>query len=317
MDTQTVKNSPKDFFLYLLSNVALYYCAGWMVSLLYDCINYAYGSANLQFETSWLPSGMRWAIASLVIVFPVYVWVTHMLNKDLEAHPEKRELRVRKWLMYLTLSLASIALVVDVVALIYQFLSGEFAMTFFLKVLAVALVSGMVFVYYYYELRRDAGKPAPQRALFRWVSIILVALTIGLGFLIVGSPTSARERQYDARRVSDLQTIQWQVVSYWQSKGALPATLVDLSDSISGFVAPVDPVTATAYEYRTLPNRTFELCATFSLPSGAEQEIPRAKPILGGEVVDVWTHEGGRACFTRTIDPQRYPVMLVPAKPVY
>ena len=145
MDTQTVKNSPKDFFLYLLSNVALYYCAGWLVSLLYDCINYAFGStARYYYETSWLPSSMRWAIASLVIVFPVYIWVTHMLNKDLDAHPEKRELRVRKWLIYLTMSLASVALVADIVALIYQFLSGEFVTTFFLKVLAVAVVSAPV-----------------------------------------------------------------------------------------------------------------------------------------------------------------------------
>jgi hypothetical protein len=81
---------------------------------------------------------MRWAIASLVIVFPVYVWVTHRLNNDLEVNPEKRGLWIRKWLMYLTLALASVALVIDLIALVNEFLSGEFTTTFLLKVLAVA-----------------------------------------------------------------------------------------------------------------------------------------------------------------------------------
>lgn len=302
-----IKTSPKDFFLYLLSNVALYYCAGWLVSLLYDCINYAFGSMSYYgyYDSGWLPSGMRWAIASLVIVFPVYVWVTHKLNKDLESHPEKKELRVRKWLMYLTLSLASIALVVDMVALIYQFLSGEFATTFFLKVAAVALVAGMVFGYYFYELRRDAGKPAPQRSLFRYGSLAVVIISIVLGFVIVGSPTTARERQYDERRISDLQSIQWQIVNYWQSKEQLPQSLNQLNDPISGYTLPLDPETGMSYEYTATGSAAFELCATFDQQS-RDTEASMVKP-TSGVTDDSWMHDTGRTCFTRTIDPQLYP----------
>jgi hypothetical protein len=208
-----IKTSPRDFFLHLLSNVALYYCAGWLVSLLYDCINFGFGTMGY-YGGGWLPDSMRWAIASLVIVFPIYIWVTHRLNKDIDANPEKKNLHVRKWMMYLTLSLASIALVVDLVALIYQFLSGEFALTFFLKVAAVALVSGLVFGYYYYELRRDSGKHAPARSLFRYGALVLVLASVIGGLVIAGSPTTARERQYDQQRLTDLQNIQWQLVSY-------------------------------------------------------------------------------------------------------
>lgn len=309
------KTSPKDFFLYLLSNVALYYCAGWLVSLLYDYINYGFGTINY-YETSWLPSSMRWAIASLVIVFPVYIWVTNGLNRDLATNPGKKDLWVRKWMMYLTLALASIAIVIDLVALVNEFLAGEFAATFILKVLAVALVSGLVFGYYFYELRRDAGKHAPARSIFRYAAIALVALTIAGGFLVVGSPTTARERRYDVQRVFDLQSIQSQVTNYWQNKRALPPALSALSDPLLGYSLPIDPEITTKqreYEYKPTGSLSFEICATFNLAGGPSDEV--TGPKITGAGNEVWLHGAGRTCFNRTIDPAFFPAkgVLIPA----
>lgn len=308
MDTQSIKASPRDFFLYLLSNVALYYCAGWLVSLLYDYINYSFGSVDFSYQTSWLPDSMRWAIASLIIVFPVYILVTRRLNADLVAAPEKKDLWVRKWLIYLTLALASIALVIDLVALVNEFLSGEFATTFLLKTLAVAVVAGMIFDYYFYELRRDAGKFAPARALFRWMAIGLVVVSVVSGFFIVGSPEEARARRYDFDRVDNLQNIQWQIVNYWQKKEALPKSLTDLNDPIAGYTVPVDPVTGTSYDYALLSEKAFELCATFDLASRNPQLGPAPLSGLYKSVESSnWTHEQGRVCFERTIDSDLYP----------
>lgn len=311
LSTKNMKATPKDFFLNLLSSLALYYCAGWLVSLLYDYINFEFGRRSYGYGAEFFSGSMRWAIASLVIVFPVYILVTRALNKDLDAHPEKKELRVRKWLMYLTLSLASIALVVDLVALIYQFLSGEFATAFFLKVLSVALVAGMVFTYYFYELRREAGKSAPNRLVFRYGAIAFVAIAVIGGFFIVGSPKTAREMQYDNQRVSDLQGIQWQIVSYWQNKGRLPANLDEVADPISSYLVPVDPESGEGkkYEYAVKGAQTFELCATFSHPIAKDPSM--AKPTMyfeGDPQIQNWAHEAGRTCFERTIDADRYPI---------
>lgn len=302
--TTTIKTSPKDFFLHLLSNVALYYCAGWLVSLLYDYINYFYGRQSYAYGAEFFSGSMRWAIASLVIVFPVYIIVMRMLNRDMDANPEKRNLRVRKWLMYLTLSLASIALVVDLVALIYQFLSGDYATTFFLKVLAVALVAGLVFAYYFYELRREAGKTAPSRQVFRYGAIALVGVAVIGGFFIVGSPKAARDAQMDSRRVSDLQSVQWQVVNYWQRKQVLPASLDDFNDPISSFVVPSDPVTNESYGYKVLGQRDFALCANFAQFSDNVGDVPQ----FPRDPKDpTWSHVAGEVCFERTIDSDLYP----------
>lgn len=310
MENTTIKTSPRDFFLYLLSNVSLYYCAGWLISLLYDYINYAFASTAYSYYGSaeWLPASMRWAIASIVIVFPVYIYITRMLNRELEAAPEKRTLRVRKWLIYLTLSLASIALVVDLIALLNQFLSGEFTTTFVLKVCAVGVVAGMVFAYYFYELRRDAGLAAPRRELFRWVALAFVAVSVVTGFFVVGSPTEARNKQYDARRISDLQELQSMVVGYYQRKQVLPTSSNDLKDPLSYALVPTDPETGAAYAYRATGARTFEICATFATDaSGTGQLAADSKPQYFGVADEYWSHPMGEACFERTIDPELYP----------
>ena len=124
--------------------------------------------------------------------------------------------------------------------------------------------------------------------------------------MIAGSPFAERERKFDDRRLSDLQNIQYQIVSYWQQKDALPPTVDALKDEISGFVPPKDPETNSPYEYKTTGALSFELCAVFNQPTRKEQlmNTPRAYPMEMG--VEVWNHEAGRTCFTRTIDPELY-----------
>jgi hypothetical protein len=313
------KKSPKDFFLYLLSSVSLYYCAVWLITLYYQYINHLYPEIarnQYYYDSQALPTLMRWAIASLIIVFPVYIWVTRYLNKDTDKHPEKRELRIRKWLIYVTLFLAAVTIIVDLVALVFNLLEGDFTARFLLKVFSVFLVAGMVFGYYYYELRRDAGQKAPERVYFRWGAIALVTVSIIGAFFIVGSPAKNRARQYDNQRISDLQSVQWQVVNYWQQKNKLPTTLVDTQDDLSGWRAPLDPETRAAYEYQAKSNLTFELCATFGLSdeeAGYGPNGSMARPMYDGglKAADNWAHDAGRSCFERTIDPDFYP----PRKP--
>jgi uncharacterized membrane protein YraQ (UPF0718 family) len=61
---------------------------------------------------------------------------------------------VRRWLTYLTLFLASTALVCDTITLVYHLLGGEITLRFLLKVLVVAAIAGAIFGYYLSDLRR-------------------------------------------------------------------------------------------------------------------------------------------------------------------
>lgn len=303
----TVKSSPRDVFLYLLAIVTLYIGAVSFGALLFQYVNYFFPDPLIDAYQN-ASGSVRWAIAALVIVFPVYVWISWFLNRDALRDPEKRELRIRRWLIYFTLFLAAIIIITDLVVLIYNFLGGELSGRFVLKVFAVLFIAATVFGYYLWDLRRPttATRDAAMR-MFVWAVIAIVAVSTIGGFFLVGSPFAERMRRFDEQRIGDLQNIQWQIVSYWQRKEKLPASLEDLRDPLSGFMVPIDPNTGATYEYRALGGLKFELCATFEAANQGEGR-PLAKPIgLEPVGLETWPHGIGRTCFERTIDPELYP----------
>jgi hypothetical protein len=93
-------------------------------------------------------------------------------------------------------------------------------------------------------------------------------------------------------------------------KEALPETLDDLIDSISGFKAPLDPQTGADYKFEKTGKLSFELCANFNLvreygENGLNSNIP--KPMVSVAYgPENWSHEAGDFCFEREIDPELY-----------
>jgi len=139
----------------------------------------------------------------------------------------------------------------------------------------------------------------------------IVAAAVVAGVFVAGSPQEERLRRFDVQRANDLQSIQWQVINYWQSKADLPVNLVVLNDDISGFRVPNDPETGKVYDYEKRDTLKFALCADFTRPSleGQDQNtrakaMPMAVPASG--VQQNWTHAAGHVCFERTIDPDFY-----------
>jgi hypothetical protein len=159
--------------------------------------------------------------------------------------------------------------------------------------------------------------PARKRSVCTSVGVLAV-VTIIAGFFIIGTPQQARLYQYDAQKVNDLISIQSEIVSYWQAKKTLPATLVDLNDSISGFAVPSDEQSGAAYGYTVTGKTSFKLCANFNATtqsgySTSAQTMPAVPAPAGGTVGNLansdWYHAAGNVCFTRTIDPSRYPAL--------
>lgn len=329
MATSKAHNPPRDVFLYLLAIITLIVSAVSFGIVVFQYINVYIPDivSDPYFSRSSYFSSMRYALATIMIVFPVFVWVSWFLKKDINNFPEKRELKIRRWLLYLTLFVAALVIIGDLVALLRSFLEGELSQRFIFKILTILFIAGSVFIHYLSELK-DSDKEFKWIKTFDLVVILLVLGSIIAGFFIAGSPQSQRLIRLDERRVSDLQTIQWQLINYWQRKESLPANLNDLADPISGFVVPRDPETGGAYEYNMSDGLSFELCAVFSISAvdGLSPEMPLARPVpatapdmarypKGGDSYNVWWHDAGRVCFDRTIDPDLYPPLNDNIKP--
>ena len=111
------KASPKDVFLHLLSIITLYGSVGGFLALLFQLIDVFFLDLLSYTNKDVAYSSIRFAVASLVIVFPVYVWVMRFLEKLYITQPEKREMRIRKWLVYFTLFAAGLIIMGDLVTL--------------------------------------------------------------------------------------------------------------------------------------------------------------------------------------------------------
>ncbi len=321
MDPMTKpKTTAKDFFLHIGVIAALYVFATSFLSFLFDIINFAFPDRQAYYADPYAGS-LRIALSTLIVSFPILLLLLKTIYKDLFANQAKRDLTLRKWLIYLTLFLTSVTIAIDLIYVINTFLGGEITTRFVLKALSVLVVTGGIFWSTLNDLRGVFfEKPKVRIVAITTTSLVVLAAVVG-GFLIIGSPSSLRDLRDDNQRLSDLQSIQYQVLNSYQTKGKLPLSLSELNDSLSGYMVPTDPATDASYEYTKVATTsiTFELCATFEKSTQdleGKGEYPGKggvaypsdvyiDPIFGGAN---WKHDAGHACFVRTIDPLKYPI---------
>ncbi len=312
------KITPKDFFLWAMAMIALYSSIFALIALLFSYIDYTFPDALNSYIDPY-SSGMRYQIATLLVMFPIFLVIMRFIRKDILRDPTRKDIWIRRWALYLTVFLAGLTMIVDLITLLNYFLGGEISTRFVLKVLVVFGVAGIAFMHFLADIWGYwLQYPARARAV-GWGLGALVILTIAAGFLIMGSPNQIRLYRFDDLKINDLQSIQYQIVNYWQQKETLPAQLSDLNDPIGGFRVPVDQQTGAQYTYAITDTMTFKLCATFNAVtqpnSMSSQNYGRSVPLPApvtkdGAVVmenDTWVHTAGENCFTRMIDPQRYP----------
>ena len=84
-------------------------------------------------------TSIRWSLASIIVAFPVFLYMASLIGREISADVTKRASSVRRQFTYLTLFLACAVLMGDVTTMIYNFLGGELTARFLLKCATVAL----------------------------------------------------------------------------------------------------------------------------------------------------------------------------------
>lgn len=312
---EKIKIAPKDFFLWAGAMVAFYASVIAFINLIFRYIDYVFPNPLNDYQVDPYQSGISGFMATVIVAFPIFLVLMRIIRRLIVANPMRQEIWIRRWALFLTLFVAGSTIAGTLIVLLTTFLSGEeLTARFLLKILTVFIVASAVFAHFLADIK-GYWKMHPDRARNLGFAVaVVVAVAIIAGFFIVGTPRQARLARFDSQRVSDLQNIQWQIVSYWQQKQKLPGTLNDLADPISGFSVPFDPQTKEAYEYKEIAPLSFQLCAAFNMEGrqmmdgfGMSRPYPTMPVAIKGEGIDNWQHGLGHACFERTIDPERYP----------
>lgn len=148
--------SAREAFFYLLLFATLYISAFNFGTLIFIFIEQAFPDPALEAITvNWNSYRIRSAVSALIVAFPVFLYLSGKINRELLSSPAGRASAIRRWLTYITLFIAAGIIIGDLIAILYNFLGGELTTRFILKSLTVGIIAGTLFFHYINGLRRE------------------------------------------------------------------------------------------------------------------------------------------------------------------
>lgn len=289
----------RDSFIYLLCFAALYGVVGSVIAVYFVYLDYLFPDPTDVIPWEWALSGIRYALAVIVIAFPLFLLLNRVIEHLVHKAPESSKQPIARWLTYLTMFLAAAVGVGDLIALLYFFLDGALQARFVLKAAALLVIAQLILSYYYLAPRETADATT-GKSLRPWLGGAGVAVVLGavaLGFMLAGSPFSARLRRMDERRLDDLKAIHQAMQqmttrrdqNVWVVTRSLPTKLEEVAEfqrtrQYGRALSLTDPETNEPYGFRVTGETTYELCAQFEVLRDVTHEL-------------FWNHPVGKHCF--------------------
>ena len=334
------KTKALDIFIYLGIAISLIVSVTNLLQVVFAAIDRRF--VDILSATNYIDptqSDVRFAIASLIVMYPIYVGLSWYASKDITKFLYKQNIPVRKVMIYCTIFVAVLTLIGTLVSVIYTYLGGELSIRFGYKAGSVFSVALALFAYYYYALRRDYSKETTVPLIMTGIASFVVILAVAWSISVIGSPSVMRAKKIDSTRLSDISRIQQEIFNRVQMTDKLPATLVELDNAFQGYKVPVDPITQKEYGYtitqqpvikmnyqtnrkELTKSAIFELCATFDTAREIDSR-GQSVPVKGtdmavdsfysvgnyyyeGDVSPFWNHSTGTVCFKRIISSDMY-----------
>lgn len=282
-----------EIFVNLLSFILLGVVATGIGNLYFGIIN-KYVPDPLNFFNA---APIHYAIAALIIAFPIYFWAEIFWFKKFSKNPGKTESKISKWLTYIILLIATGTIIGDLIAVIFNYLQGELSLRFFLKALTILSIAGIGFWFYLLERKKIQYKKQVSSLYFRLIAglvILVVVIGIIFGFLAAGTPQKARLQRLDLETANNLSQISYAINDFANSQNKLPVTISQLKNNptYANYFYGITDQKLPGYEYKIIDKTHYRLCGTFNLANSDVNTVP---------VGSIWQqHEAGKVCKTLT-----------------
>ncbi len=297
--------TPKQLAIQAGALISLYLSLTFTILLAFSLINLFFpDSVDSVWRINSYQSSLRWSTSMVIVFLPTYLTLTRITNRHRRQAGNNSYLKLTKWFIYLSLLIAGLVILGDLVSIIYTFLNGELTWRFFFKAIVLLALVGAAFTYYVLDARDYWLKKSRASVGYGIAVSILAIILLTIGFTKMESPQTLRAYNIDQRQESDLQMIQSQVSNYIYTEGEVPDSLQQAYGDYRRL--PVAPTGQAAYEYQKT-DTGFALCATFLAPS---RENDYYYPVAINESADQrvfisesdnWQHNSGRTCFERKV----------------
>lgn len=312
--------SAREAFLYLVLFIVLGILAIHLGVLLFALVDAFLPPAVVApYAARALSDAIRWAVSALAVALPVFLVLSWRLGRARRRNPAMQDSRIRKWLTYIALVFAASTLIGDLIAVIYNFLSGELTLRFLLKALVIGAIAGGIFVHYVRDAEAGDERAGPallDRLLAGGLAVAVAAASV-IGIAIIDSPAALRGRERDEARLDSIARIAGAVDCYWTYEAALPESLAAMETALDArasetgvaygcdWSAQEDPATGAPFDYRPLDAAEYEVCAVFDRATD-ENDRGRARTYSYGPAYRSRTlnavHGAGRHCYALTAE---------------
>lgn len=295
-----IKNNAAKFaFFYMLSLVALIFMALSSGMIIFQIINKLIADPINQFSGRFSTDALKFAISAIIIATPIYFLITRQIFKNLFSGELDENSGIRKWLTYFILLISSVVMIGWFIATINSFLDGELTSKFILKSLTAIGIAGVIFSFYFYDIKREGIKERKDNIIkIYFISSLVAVVAIFVSSLFfVESPTETRNRRLDEAVLQKFNEVDSAINSYYADNDVLPENLDVLVSEIIFLTEDgiKNPATKERFDYNVKNETTYELCANFltSNISNENERYPAYK--------DLWPHESGYQCLKQKV----------------
>ncbi len=291
------KKTNKDSLYYIGLVFTLCISINAFLSIVFSIIDKIMPDAITSYNSYYqpgMPSEIAMMIATLIIVFPLFLLFSYLIDKDIMRDPSKKDLTLRKSVIYLALIITAISVISIIIATIYAFLMGSLLNVFLIKSLVAFLIAVFLFAYYYYSLDRNYQSSTRVPMILSILALLIILITIIFSIHTFGNPNKVRDLNMDNNKVSDLSSLSYSVSNFYYQNGKLPENLDLLGSNLR------DRETGIPYEYKPVSlaasSSQYSLCATFKRDVNYGNDFNLSK----------WSHPAGNYCFDLNASQKQY-----------